>query len=160
MRQLLRSIDPELPLFQVSTLAEEVDQSLWQERLLVALTSCFGAFALSLSAIGLYGILAYFVARRQREIGLRMALGANSRNVIWLVVRRVMPTLASGVVGGVALSWAASSWVRSVLYGVRPFDPATNAGAVLLLIGIGIGGAALPAIRAIRVDPSSTLRQD
>jgi predicted permease len=160
VRQLLRSIDPELPLFQVATLAEEVDQSLWQERLLVALTSCFGAFALSLSAIGLYGILAYFVARRQREIGLRMALGANSRNVIWLVVRRVMPTLASGVVGGVALSWAASSWVRSVLYGVRPFDPATNAGAVLLLIGIGIGGAALPAIRAIRVDPSSTLRQD
>jgi predicted lysophospholipase L1 biosynthesis ABC-type transport system permease subunit len=160
VRQLVRSIDAELPLFQVDTLAEEVDQSLWQERLLVVLTCCFGAFTLSLSAIGLYGILAYFVARRQQEIGLRMALGADSRDVIWLMAQRVLPTLALGVVSGAALSWVASSWVRSLLYGVLPFDPVTFVGAILLLIGIGIGGAVMPTVRAIRVDPSSTLRQD
>jgi len=160
VRQLLRSIDPELPLFQVSTLSEEVDQSLWQEHLLAVLTSCFGAFALSLSAIGLYGILAYFVARRQREIGLRMALGANSRDVIWLVVRRVIPILGMGVLAGAALSSLATAWVRSFLYDVQPFDLVANIAAILLLVVIGIGGAAVPAFRAMRLDPSSTLRQE
>lgn len=160
VRQLLRSIDPELPLYQVATLSEEVDQSLWQERLLAALTSCFGGFALSLSAIGLYGILAYFVTRRQREIGLRMALGANSHDVIWLVVRRVIPILGMGVLAGAALSSLASAWVGSLLYGVEPFDPMTNIAAILLLITIWIGGAAVPAFRATRVDPASTLRQE
>ena len=160
VRQLLRSIDPELPLYQVATLAEEVDHSLWQERLLVGLTSCFGAFALALSAIGLYGIMAYFVARRQRDIGLYMALGANSRDVIWLVIRRVMPTLAMGLIAGAALSWLVSVWVRSLLYGVQPFDPVTVSAAILLFVAIGSGAAALPTYRAMRVDPASTLRQE
>ena len=122
VRDLLKSIDPEVPLFQVSTLAEEVDRSLWEERLLVVLTSCFGAFALSLSAIGLYGILAYFVAQRQREIGLRLALGATSSHVIRLVVSRVIPALVLGILTGIALSWWASALIRSLLYGVNPFD--------------------------------------
>jgi ABC-type antimicrobial peptide transport system permease subunit len=160
VRRLLKSIDPELPLYQVATLSEEVDRSLWQERLVAALTSCFGAFALLLSTLGLYGILAYFVARRQREIGLRIALGADSRQVIWLVVRRVVPTLAMGVVAGAALSWLVGALVRSLLYGVRPFDPITEVPAILLLITIGIGGVTVPAFRALRVDPSSALRQD
>jgi|HubBroStandDraft_3_1064219.scaffolds.fasta_scaffold05081_2 predicted permease len=160
VRQLVRSIDPELPLYQVATLSEEVDHSLWQERLLVTLTSCFGAFALLLSSIGLYGIMAYFVARRQREIGLYMALGARSRDVIWLVVRRVIPTFAIGVVAGAALSSLVSEWVRSLLYGVQPFDPATDIALILLFIAIVSGTAALPALRAIRVDPASTLRQE
>ncbi len=160
VRQLLRSIDPELPLYQVATLSEEVDHSLWQERLLVTLTSCFGAFALSLSAIGLYGILAYFVARRQREIGLRIALGANSRHVTWLVVSRVIPILLSGGLAGAALSWFASAWVRSLLFGVRPFDLSTSGVATLLLIAIGILGAAVPALRAVTLSPAEALRQD
>jgi predicted permease len=158
--QLLRSIDAEMPLYQVATLSEEVDHSLWQERLLVVLTSCFGAFALSLSAIVLYGILAYFVARRQREIGLRMALGANSWDVIWLVVRRVIPILGMGILAAAALSWLASAWLRSLLYGVRSFDLITNIAAILLLVAIGVGGAVVPAFRAMRLDPSSTLRRE
>lgn len=160
VRQLLRAMDPELPLYQVATLSEEVDRSLWQERLLVALTSCFAAFALLLSAIGLYGILAYFVARRQREIGLRMALGASSHHIIWLVAHRVFPILGMGVLAGAALSWFASIWIRSLLYGVQPFDPLTSMAAMLLLTTIGIAGAAVPAFRAMRVDPSFSLRQE
>ena len=160
VRRVLRSIDPEVPIYQTATLSEEIDQSLWQERLLVALTSCFGVFALSLSAIGVYGILVYFVARRQQEIGLRMALGANSRHVIWLVVRRVVPILSLGILAGMGMSALAGAWVRSLLYGVPPIDPMTNITAILLLLTIGLGGAVIPALRALRVDPSSTLRQE
>jgi predicted permease len=160
VRELLRSIDPEVPLFQAATLSEEVDHSLWQERLLVVLTSFFGVFAISLSVIGLYGILAYFVARRQREIGLRLALGANSRHVIRLVLLQVVPTLTSGTLAGTALSWIAGKWARSLLYGVQAFDPSSASIAIGVLIAIGMCGAATPAFRAIRVDPSSMLRQD
>jgi ABC-type antimicrobial peptide transport system permease subunit len=160
VRELLKSIDPEVPLYQVATLSEEVDRSLWQERLLVVLTSCFGAFALLLSAIGLYGILAYFVAQRQREIGLRMALGANSGHVIRLVAARIIPTLALGVAAGVALSWLASAWAGSVLYEVKPYDPWSTSAALLLVFIVGIAGAMAPTLRAMRVDPSSTLRQE
>ncbi|MGA2601173.1 MAG: ABC transporter permease [Bryobacteraceae bacterium] len=160
VRELLKSIDPEVPLYQVATLSEEVDRSLWQERLLVVLTSCFGAFALLLSAIGLYGILAYFVAQRRREIGLRMALGANSGHVIRLVAARIIPALALGAAAGLALSWFASAWVGSVLYGVKPYDPWSTSAALLLVFMVGIAGAMAPTFRAIRVDPSSTLRQE
>jgi predicted permease len=160
VRELVRSIDPEVPLYQVSTLSEEVDRSLWQERLLVLLSSCFGAFALSLSAIGLYGILAYFVAQQQREIGLRLALGASPSNVVWLVVSRVIPTLAVGILAGIALSWWASAWSRNLLYGVTQFDSLATSAALLLLVAVGVGGAMAPTLRAIRVDPSAMLRQD
>lgn len=160
MRRLLQSIDPTVPFYQVATLSEEVDRSLWQERLLTALASCFGIFAMTLSAIGLYGILAYFVTGRRREIGLRMALGAESRQVIWLVSRRVVPALVTGIVAGAVLSWLASRWIRSLLYGVQPFDPWSASAALVLLLGIGTAAAAAPAFRAVRVDPASTLRQE
>jgi len=160
MRELLRSIDSTVPFFQVATLSEEVDRSLWQERLLVALTTCFGVFAMILSAIGLYGILTYFVSARQREIGLRMALGAESRQVIWLVIRRVVPALATGTFAGAAFLWLASIWIRTIIYGVQPFDPWSASAALVLLLAIGIGAAAAPAFRAVRVDPASTLRQE
>jgi hypothetical protein len=160
MRELLRSIDSTVPFYQIATLSEEVDRSLWQERLLVALASCFGVFAMTLSAIGLYGILAYFVSARRREIGLRMALGAESRQVIWLVSRRVIPALGTGVIAGALLSWLAGTWVRNLLYGVQPFDPWSASTALVLLLAIGIAAAAAPAFRAVRVDPASTLRQE
>ena len=160
IRQLLASIDPRLPLYEVATLTEEIDRSLWQERLLVALASCFGAFAVMLSAIGLYGILAYFVASRRREIGLRLALGAAPRHVSRLLARQLIPTLVIGLAGGAALSLAAGTWVRGVLYGVDGFDARSVITALAAVLVVGIASAAAPALRAIRVDPASTLRQD
>ena len=115
---------------------------------------------MSLSAIGLYGILAHFVAQRQREIGLRLALGATSGHVIWLVAGRVIPSLAAGILSGFALSWWASAWVRNLLYGVSPFDSLAISTTLFLLTAIGIGGAVMPTLRAIRVEPWSTLRQE
>ncbi len=160
VRRLLRSLDPEVPLYQVATLSQEIDRSLWQERLLVALTSCFGLFALLLSTIGIYGALAYFVTRQQREIGIRMALGANSRHIIRFVVSRVVLVLVMGIPAGFALSVFANVWVRSFIYGVQPFDPAIIIAAISILIVMAAGSVAMPAFRAIRVDPASTLRQE
>ncbi len=160
VRQLLKSIDPEVPLYQVATLSEEVDRSLWQERLLTALSSGFGGFALLLSALGLYGILAYFVTRRQREIGIRMALGAHPQDVAWFVVRRVIPTVGMGVLTGAALSLFANTWVRSLLFGVPLVDPMTHLIAISMVIAIAAGAVIVPVLHAIRVDPSTTLRQE
>ena len=160
VRDLLRSIDSTVPFYQVATLSEEVDRSLWQERLLVALASGFGMFAMTLSAIGLYGILAYFVSGRRREIGLRMALGAESGQILWLVIKRGVPALAAGISAGLILSLLAGRWIGSLLFGVRPFDASSASAALLLLVAIGVGAAAAPALRAIHVDPASTLRQE
>jgi hypothetical protein len=160
VRERVRSIDAQVPVYEVGTLSQEVDRSLWQERLLVSLTSCFGIFSLLLSAIGIYGILAYFVARRQREIGIRMALGARPQHVIGLLTVRVIPLLAVGVLAGAVLSAGMSGWVRSVLYGVQPLDFGSDLAALSLLVAIGIGATAVPALRAMRVNPSSTLRQE
>jgi putative ABC transport system permease protein len=160
VRRLLNSIDPELPLYEVATLSEEVDRSLWQERLISALASFFGIFASLLAAVGLYGLLAYSVSRRQQEIGLRMALGADSWQVIRPLVRGLAPLLAIGFVVGAALSWSAGSFVRSLLYEVQVFDLAAEIPAIVLLLAIGILGAAVPALRAMRVDPSTALRGD
>ncbi len=160
LRELLHSIDPELPFFQVATLSEEVERSLWQERFLVALSSSFGIFALTLSAIGLYGILAFFVTGRRREIGLRLALGADRGHVIRLVAGRVVPLLALGVLVGAGLAMLAGRWVGSLLYGVGAFDPWSAGASLLLLVAIGIAAAAVPTIRALRVDPAATLRGD
>jgi hypothetical protein len=160
MRKLVQSLDPEMPFYQVATLSEEIDRSLWQERLMVALGSCFGLFAMTVSAIGLYGILAYFVTGRRREIGLCMALGAESSHVIRLVAKQLVPTMAAGLLGGVTLSFLAVTWVRSLLYGVQPFDPWSMSAALLLMVAVGIAAAAVPVLRAMRVDPASTLRQE
>jgi ABC-type antimicrobial peptide transport system permease subunit len=115
---------------------------------------------MTLSAIGLYGILAYFVTGRSREIGLRMALGAESSHVIWLVTKQLVPTMAAGLLGGVILSFLAVTWVRSLLYGMQPFDPRSMSAAVLLMTATGIAAAVAPTFLAMRVDPAYTLRQE
>ncbi len=160
VRALLQSIDPQVPVYERETLSEEVDRSLWQERLLASLASGFGVFAMALTAAGLYGILGHFVSRRRREIGLRMALGAEPRCVIWLVARRALPALVGGIVAGAAISRLAGRWVRSLLYGVQPFDTETAVLALALLLALGLAAAVLPALRAIRLDPASTLREE
>jgi predicted permease len=145
VRKVLRAIDPQVPLYQVATLSQEVDRSLWQECLLMALTSCFGIFSLLLSGSGIYGILAYFAVRRHREIGVRMALGAQPCDVFRLMMQRVSPLLGIGVLAGAALSWLLSSLVRGLLYGVQPFDIGSDLAALLLIGVIGTGAIAVPA---------------
>ncbi len=160
VREMIRSIDPEVPVFQAATLEQETERSLWEERLLVAISSFFGAFALALSAIGLYGILAYFVSRSRREIGVRVALGARVRDVVRLVAGRVGPMLVAGLVCGVGLSLVGGRFVRSLLYGVEVGDFKSGGAAVGLLVVVGAMAAAVPVGRALRVAPGEALREE
>jgi ABC-type antimicrobial peptide transport system permease subunit len=160
VRKVARSIDPALPVVEAVTMSEEVNRSLWRERLATALAGGFAAVGLTVAAIGLYVVLAYYVASRRREIGLRMALGARDAEVLRLVTRRMAPVLLLGLLAGAGAHLALGRWLASLLYGVRTFDPAVVglSGAALLLIALLAG--IVPLRRALAVDPASTLRQE
>lgn len=160
VRALLRSLNPELPLIEVRTLREEVDTSLWRERLLAALSTIFGAIAALLASIGLYGALDYAVKSRTREIGVRMALGARPGRIVSLFSRQALLLTAGGVAMGLGAHAAASIHLRRVLYGLRPWEP-TSLVSVVFLVGLIAVSATFPATyRAARVDPASALRHE
>ena len=156
----VHEIDPGLPLADVKSQTEQIEESVSQERVFAVLSSCFGLLALGLACVGLYGTMAYAVSRRTHEIGIRMALGAEGREILWMVLRA---TLALGVIGvgiGLPVAWMASRLVSSRLFGLQPTDPATVAtAAVLLAVVSGLAGY-LPARRASRVDPMEALRYE
>lgn len=159
-RQTVRQIDPNVPIFDMRTVDETIDRTLTTERLVASLSTLFGGLATLLALIGIYGVLAYTVARRTREIGVRMALGAVPLDVIWMVMREVLILVAVGVAAGVSLSLAFGSLARSQLYGIEAHDPFTLVSAVIALsLAAGLAGA-LPALRASRVDPTTALRYD
>jgi predicted permease len=158
--EILHSSDPELPVIEVRTLREEVEASLWQERLLALLSIVFGAIAALLASIGLYGALDYAVKSRTREIGVRMALGAQPARIVGMVSREALLLTATGLVLGLCGYAAASVWIRRVVYDFRPWEP-TIVLSVLLLVGLIAFIATAPAaLRAARTDPGSTLRAE
>ena len=160
VREILHSLDAELPFIEERTLRDEVEASLWQERLLAALTTIFGGIAALLASIGLYGALDYAVKSRTREIGVRMALGAQPARIVRLLSREVLLVVASGAVLGLCAFAASSIWIRRVLYDVRPGEPIAVI-SVLVLIGLVAMIATFPAtLRAVRIDPSSALRSE
>jgi ABC-type antimicrobial peptide transport system permease subunit len=141
-------------------MTEQVERTLIQERLLAALGACFGALALILAAVGLYGLLAYTVARSTSEIGIRMALGAERTEVLWGVFKGALGLLGRGVVLGIPAAYAGSRLISSMLFGLTTTDPLTILGATLLLGGAALLAAFLPARRASRVDPLVALRYE
>jgi len=160
VREALRSLDPELPFIEVRTLREEVEASLWQERLLALLSTIFGAIAALIASIGLYGALDYAVKCRTREIGVRMALGAQPTRIVGLFSREALLLTASGIALGTFTYAAAAVWMRRVLYDLRPWEPGAIV-AVVLLVGLVAAIAVAPAAyRAVRVDPASALRAE
>ncbi|HKQ73674.1 MAG TPA: ABC transporter permease [Blastocatellia bacterium] len=156
----LRAIDPDIFLTNIVTLNEQVDQSLLQERLVATLSLFFGLLALSLACLGLYGVMSYDVARRTREIGVRMALGASAQRVVGLVMRQTLLWVAFGVVIGLGSTLATTRWVESLLFGLKPNDPLTIGAAALTLLAVAAVAGYLPARRAARVDPLAALRHD
>jgi putative ABC transport system permease protein len=145
--------------FTIDPVSEQVSASIRQERLVAMLAGFFGALALLLAAIGLYGVASHSVNQRRAEIGIRMALGADASGVIRLVLARLTMLLAGGVAAGVALSWWTSRFVATLLFGLGPRDPATFAAAAALLVSIGLLAGWIPARRAARIDPVRVLRE-
>jgi predicted permease len=155
----IASVSPRITL-DFTTLAQQVDESLTLMRSIATLSGFFGTLAVLLATIGLYGVMAYNIARRRNEIGVRIALGAEQSRVIRMVLGEVAAIIAIGVVFGVALSLGLTRLVTSFLYGVKPTDPSTFGISVLVLTAVGLGAAALPAWRAARLDPVAALREE
>jgi predicted permease len=160
IREVLRSLDPEMPIIEVRTLREEVEASLWQERLLAWLSTIFGGIAALLASIGLYGALDYAVKSRTREIGVRMALGARPARIIGLLSGDVLLWTGCGVAAGLCAYAAAAVWIRRVLYDVGSWEPMVVV-SVVVLVGLIAAMAAAPATwRAVRIDPARALRAE
>ncbi len=147
-------------IVDVRPLSAQVSATMMQERMMATLAGGFGLLALTLSSIGLYGLLAYTVARRTREIGIRMALGAQRRRVVGLVLKGAARLVIAGIALGLPAAWAASRWVESMLFGLKATDPAAIVGSIVLLAAVAQLAAYLPAWRASRVDPLTALRHE
>jgi predicted permease len=160
VRSILRSIDPSLRASDVKTLAEQVDQSLDQEEMMSTLSSFFGVVALALACIGLYGVMSYAVARRASEIGIRMALGAQKRDVLSLVIGQGLSVTLAGLGIGLLGALGLTRFLSSLLYGVRPTDPLTFLLASLILTSTALLACYIPARRAAKVDPMIALRHE
>jgi putative ABC transport system permease protein len=160
IREAVRQLDSNLPLFEFTTQNAQAETTLAQERLFARLTTVFGLLALLLASIGLYGVMAYSVTQRRREIGIRMALGAQKHEVLKLIVRQGMGLVVLGAGAGSITAFNLTRLVSSQLFGVKASDPLTFIGVTLLLAGVALVACWIPARRAAKIDPMTVLRQE
>jgi len=160
IRGVVGQMDSNLPVFNVHTQSELIDQLLFQERMIAKLSGFFGVLALALACIGLYGLLSYEVSRRTREIGIRMALGAERRGVLRLVVGQGMVLATSGAMVGIGVTLGVTRYLNSMLYDLHANDPVTIVAVVILLTLVAVVACYIPARRALRVDPVVALRYE
>jgi predicted permease len=160
IRKTVAGLDDNLPVDNMKTLEQQLDISMFGERALAFLTLCLGGLAVLLAAVGLYGVMAYVVARRTREIGIRIALGATRQGIAWLVVREVLRMMIIGLSIGIILAFAVGRAISSLLFGVTPGNPVIMALTALVLAGVAIMAGTVPARKAAYVDPIVALRYE
>jgi predicted permease len=160
IRSAVRSVDSNLPIYHLMTQTEQINRTIFQERLVAWLSGAFALLALVVACIGLYGLLAHEVARRTHEVGVRMALGASPREVLALVLGRGIRLVTLGVMMGIGAALGLARYLQSLLFGVRPIDPLAYAIVTILLLIVTLGACYLPARRATKVDPMVALRYE
>ena len=160
VRHVVAATDRAIPVAEMKTEEQQIAESIGTERLFAGLVSAFGGIAALLAAIGLYGVMAYAVARRTVEIGIRLALGAHRATVQWMVLRQSLWMVALGLAIGIPAALALTRFVQNKLYGIQPTDPASFAAAAILITAVGAVAAWIPALRAARVDPIQALRNE
>jgi ABC-type antimicrobial peptide transport system permease subunit len=158
IRNEVRQLDAAMPVYEMKTLEAQLDETLLTDRLIALLSAGFGMLATLLASIGLYGVMAFVVARRRKELGIRLALGAQAKLVIWLVMREVLLLLAIGLVVGVPAGLLLGRYVAAQLYGIQPNDPWMAGSTVALLALVSAAAGMIPAHRASRIDPIMALR--
>ena len=160
LREKVRELDPNLPIYGLRTTETQISNSLVTERMIASLSTVFGFLATILAVIGLYGLMSYTVAQRTREIGIRMALGAEQGNVVWMVMRDVLRLIGFGIVVGIPAALALTRVVESQLFGLTGHDPRTLAMAAVALTAVACAAGYIPAFRASRLDPIKALRYE
>jgi predicted permease len=160
LRNEVRQLDARMPVYAMKTLEAQLDETLLSDRLVALLSAGFGLLATVLASIGLYGVMAFVVARRRKELGIRMALGARPQTVIWMVMREVLVLLSIGLAVGIPAAFGLGRYVASQLYGIKAHDPGIAIGTVLLLAVVSAAAGLIPAQRASRIDPILALRYE
>jgi hypothetical protein len=160
VRSAVREAAPTVPMGGMMTQSQRIDNAIIQERTFADLCTAFAVLALTIACVGLYGSMAYAVSRRTSEIGIRLALGAKRRGIVWMVMREVLALALAGLALGLAGAWNAIPVIKSFLFGVKPADPASILIATGILLGALIFAAYTPATRASRIDPLNALRHE
>jgi putative ABC transport system permease protein len=160
VRNEMRALNKDIPVFSVQTMEERIGGQLAADRMIAVLLSIFGGGALLLAAIGIYGVMGYAVVRRTREIGIRVALGAERRDILRLILGQGVLLIAIGAGAGLVLALAATRVLQSLLFGVSATDPVTFAFVLFVLVGVALLACYLPARRATKVDPLVALRYE
>jgi predicted permease len=160
VRPIVESLDKDVPVFNIRTQTEQIDATISRERVFAALATVFGVLALTLACIGIYGVMAHAVARRTSDIGIRMALGAQRRQVLQMILRETVLLTIIGIVPGIAAAAALTRYVRTMLYGLEPFDLLTFTTAVALMVLVALLAGWWPARAASIIDPITALRHE
>jgi predicted permease len=160
VRRIVHEVGPQVPVADMTTQTRRIDRTIRQERTFAQLCACFGALALLMACVGLYGTMAYAVARRTGEIGIRMALGASRRRVVWMILREVATLSAFGLLVGLVAAYQTTAFLKSFLFGVKPNDPLAIGASVAILIACALLAGYFPAFRASRIDPMVALRNE
>ena len=160
LRREAQAVDRNLTILSLTDVRALMDESVVQERLIAKLSSFFGLLAITLAAIGLYGVMSYAVARRTNEIGIRMALGARASNVVGMILSEVLGLIVAGAIVGIGVAWAATRLIKSLLFGLTPTDPITFAVAAVVLALVGVLAGYIPGRRASKIDPIVALRYE